>query len=74
MQLYKNLSGQSGVAAFEIGVDFVKVVFHGNPRVYVYSARNITPAKIEHMKQLAAAGRGLATFISQNPDVRAGFS
>lgn len=74
MQPYRNLSGKSGVAAFEIGDDFVKVLFRDNPRIYLYSTPPIAAAKIEQMKGLALVGRGLATFISQNPDVRAGFS
>ncbi|MDT3671625.1 MAG: hypothetical protein ROZ37_14990 [Aromatoleum sp.] len=74
MQRYKNLNGRSGIVAFEIGDDCVKIVFRDNPKVYLYSTRKIPPQKIERMKQLATAGRGLATFISRNPDVRDGYS
>lgn len=74
MQPYKNLSGKSGIVAFEIGDDCVKIRFRDNPKIYLYSTRRIPPRKIERMKQLAAAGRGLATFISRNPDVRDGYS
>ena len=70
MQPYRNLSGKSGVVAFEIGDDFVSVVFQGDPLAYVYSASQIPPAKIARMKALALAGRGLASFISRNADVR----
>lgn len=74
MQPYRNLSGKSGLEAFEIGNDFVKLRFRDNPRIYVYSSHNIAPEKIEQMKRLALSGRGLASFVSRNDDVRDGFS
>lgn len=74
MQRYGNLNGRSGVEAFEIGDDWIKVRFHDNPRVYVYASPRIPRDKIVQMKQLALAGRGLATFISRNPDVRNGYA
>ncbi|WP_332674805.1 hypothetical protein [Aromatoleum sp.] len=69
MKAYRNLSGKSGIVAFEIGDDFVSVVFRDDPLPYVYSASQIPPAKIAQMKALALAGRGLASFISRNADV-----
>lgn len=73
MEPYKNLSEKSGVIAFEIGADFVKVQYKNNPRIYLYSHRKINPHKIELMKELATSGRGLATYITQNRDVHDGF-
>lgn len=70
MQPYGNLSGRSGIVAYEIGDDFISVLFHGDRLPYVYSASLIPPPKIEQMKALALAGRGLASFISRNADVR----
>lgn len=72
MESYKNLSGQSGVIAYEIGVDSIKVKFRSQ-KTYTYSKQKINSSKIEDMKRLAIEGRGLATFISQNPDVRDNF-
>lgn len=74
MQRYRNLNGKSGIVAFEIGDDCVKIVFRDNSKVYLYSTRKIPAEKIERMKQLATSGRGLTTFISRNPDVRDGYS
>lgn len=65
-------SAQSGVMAYQIGDDFIRIQFR-NQRVYTYSSKRISPDKIEHMKQLAVAGHGLNSFINQNPDVRHGF-
>ena len=73
MESYKNLSGKSGVFAFEIGTDRIKVKFNNNPEIYVYSTRLISSNKIEQMKTLAVSGEGLGTFINQNADVRKSF-
>lgn len=73
METYKNLSGNSSVAAYEIGADQIKVKFNTYPKIYTYSTRRISQTKIEQMKALAIAGRGLGTFISQNRDVYDGY-
>ena len=62
MERYKNLSGESGVVAYEIDSDSIKVEFEdGGLYLYTYASTGIT--KIEKMKALASSGRGLATFI-----------
>lgn len=73
MEPYLDLSGRSGVVAFQIGESYIKIQFRNNRRVYVYSSRRINSDKIEHMKRLAVSGAGLNTFINQNSDVRYGF-
>ncbi|WP_243324177.1 hypothetical protein [Geothrix sp. SG200] len=65
-------SDRSGVEAFQIGEEFIKIRFR-NKRVYTYSTKRIHPSKIDQMKALASEGRGLNTFVNQNPDVRHGF-
>jgi hypothetical protein len=62
---YANLSGISGVTAYDSGKDFIIIKFiNGDSYVYDYSA----PGKlhVENMKRLASEGRGLSTYISQN--------
>lgn len=73
METYKNLGGKSGVAAYEIGTDHIKVQFKNTPKTYTYSTRQISRVKIEQMKALAMAGSGLGTFINQNRDVHDGY-
>ena len=73
MEPYKNLGGNSGVAAYEIGSDHIKVQFKHGAKIYIYSTRQISASKIEQMKDLAIAGRGLGTFINQNRDVHDGY-
>lgn len=63
MELYKNLSGQSGVHMYEIGEDYVRVKFHRTARIYIYSCFRAGLRNVEHMKQLARAGMGLNSFI-----------
>jgi hypothetical protein len=61
---YKNLDGDSGVFAYEIGPDFIRVQFTGGV-VYLYSNKVTGRKNVEHMKGLALLGRGLSTFISR---------
>lgn len=64
MEQYQNLGGDSGVAAYELGDDFIKVQFRTG-RVYLYNYQSAGSAAIEHMKELARAGRGLNSYISR---------
>jgi hypothetical protein len=61
---YKNLSGNSGVRAFEIGKDFIDVVFHDGG-VYRYTDRSAGIEAVDEMIKLAIEGRGLSAFISR---------
>jgi len=65
MQLYKNLSGNSGVVAFNIGDCHIDIEFKGSQR-YRYDYETPGRQEVETMKSLAMNGKGLATFISQN--------
>ncbi len=62
MERYKNLGGNSGVAAFEIGPDFIRVKFHDGT-VYLYTYASAGSRNIERMKRLARNGQGLNSFI-----------
>lgn len=63
MKRYKNLGGDSGVVAYEIGSDFIKVQF-SDGSVYRYTYASAGSHNIEHMKQLAENGHGLNSFIN----------
>jgi hypothetical protein len=73
MQPYLDLSGTSGIRAFDPGPDFIDVQFHGREKPYRYSYRGVGREHVEHMKKLAAAGRGLGTYINQHPEVKNGY-
>lgn len=64
MEPYRNLSGQSGVIAYELGLDHIRVQFE-NGCVYTYDYHSTGRSHVEQMKRLATAGRGLSSFISQ---------
>ena len=62
MQPYANLGGGSNAVGYEIGVDWIRVLF-GDGSIYRYTYQSAGASNIEHMKQLAAAGQGLNSFI-----------
>jgi hypothetical protein len=70
MERYRNLGGSSGVVAYEIAADAITVQFDDGWK-YLYSRRSAGAANVAQMCKLAAAGRGLCTFISQS--VRKGY-
>jgi len=63
MERYKNLSGQSGVAAYEVSPDSIKVQFKDG-HVYLYTYASAGSGNVEHMKSLAITGSGLNSFIN----------
>ena len=65
MTTYKNLSGESGVVAYEITSEGIRVQFIGGD-VYYYSNDKPGQEHVDNMKELAEKGLGLATYISQN--------
>jgi hypothetical protein len=73
MERYRNLSGDSGVDAYELGDDFIKVRFKPGV-VYWYTAASIGARHLAVLKRLAQRGRGLGTYISQHPDVKGGYA
>lgn len=71
MQAYKNTARNSGVTAFENGPDFIRVRFRGGI-TYLYTYQSAGKSKVEKMKKLALAGRGLSTYIST--EVKEGYA
>lgn len=65
MTPYKNLSGDSGVVAYEIRSSAIHVQFKRGP-IYVYN--DVVPGHdhVEEMKRLALKGEGLSTYISKH--------
>ena len=63
MQPYRNLNGDSGVAAYEMAPEAIVVRFRGGA-TYLYTYAVTGRREVEEMKARALAGRGLSTFIS----------
>lgn len=72
MQPYRDVSGKSGILAYEVSTDSIRVRFRSGD-VYEYSYESAGHRHVEAMKKLASEGRGLATYISQHADVRNGY-
>ena len=65
MTPYKSKSGKaSGASAYEIGDDYIKVVFKG--KTYNYTERQNSKKTIDLLKELAQQQLGLSTYISRN--------
>lgn len=64
MKKYRRLAGDSGVLAYQIDAEAIKVKFIDG-KVYTYSHASAGRMHVEQMKALAEAGRGLSTYISK---------
>jgi hypothetical protein len=64
MERYRNLSGRSGVVAYEVHAMAIVVRFADGGE-YVYTYDRPGERHVEAMKALARDGRGLATYINR---------
>ena len=64
MEIYKDIDGDSGVAAYENGENFIRVKFKDGS-IYLYTYASTGQGDIEHMKSLAIAGDGLNSYINK---------
>ena len=65
MQRYGNQGRESGVVAYDIDAGRIIVQFRNGDR-YLYTEDSAGAANIAKMQELARAGRGLSSFISQH--------
>ena len=65
MRPYLNRSGDSGVLAYEVRADSIIVRFV-ETGTYRYDYERPGKTHVERMKELARAGQGLATYITQH--------
>ena len=70
MKRYGNRHGNSGIAAYETGPDFIRIRFTSGS-VYLYTYDSADEDDIEEMKELAKEGEGLTRFIN---DFRPGYA
>jgi len=64
MERYRNLGGDSNVAAFEIGNGSITVEFNDGSQ-YLYTNESAGPGSIAEMHRLARAGQGLNSYIGR---------
>ena len=65
MERYGNRGGDSGVSAYEIGSDYIRVRFSSGS-TYTYSYRKAGQRHVDAMKRLAINGSGLNSYINSN--------
>jgi hypothetical protein len=65
VEKYKDLNGNSGISAFEIGRDYIMIEFKDGGR-YLYNYSQPGIREVEEMKKYTLKGRELATYINQN--------
>lgn len=66
MERYRNLGGDSGVIAFEIGDGSITVQFKdGKHRHYLYTVASTGARDVAELQKLAQAGRGLNSYITR---------
>ena len=63
MQRCANRGGDSNVAAFEYGTDFIRVEFNDGS-IYRYTNASAGASNIQRMQQLTDQGVGLNSFIN----------
>lgn len=64
MEEYRSLNGRSGVACYRIGEDSIAVGFRdGSFRLYDWASAGRDA--VERMKELAASGKGLNSYIER---------
>ncbi len=73
MKAYRDIDGDSGIAAYDYGDDWIKVKFNGG-LTYEYKTSKIGQVHITAMKTLADASEGLNSYIMRNPTVKNGWS
>lgn len=69
---YRDIDRDSGVEAYDVGADYIIVQFkEGKTKFYKYTNSSAGAASIQRMKDLAANGEGLNSFIMKN--VKSGY-
>ena len=64
MTKYRNLSGDSNVAYFVLGIESITIQFNDGG-TYLYTSQSAGTANLATMISLASAGRGLNSFINR---------
>lgn len=72
MKAYRDINGDSGIAAYEYSEKSIRVQFKSR-KIYEYPESNIGIAHLNTMKRLADLGDGLNAYINTNNQVKTGF-
>lgn len=61
---YRNLNNNSGVAAYDTGVDWFLIKFNDSS-LYLYTTKSTTIEHINYMRTLAREGKGLNSYVNR---------
>jgi hypothetical protein len=61
---YKDINGNSGIAAYEAGSNFIIIRFKDGA-TYLYNYTQPGKQHVDEMLRLAATGKGLTTYINK---------
>jgi len=61
---YRNLNNNSGVAAYDTGVDWFLIKFNDSS-LYLYTTKSTTKEHINYMRILAREGKGLNSYVNR---------
>ena len=64
MTPYSNKGGNSGIAAYELGDDYIRVMFKSRS-VYLYDHIRPGSNAVSKMQALAVSGQGLNSYINK---------
>lgn len=64
MYTYKDVGGNSGITAYDSGVDWFMIRFKDGS-LYLYTKQSTTPERIEYMRELALQGKGLNSYVTR---------
>lgn len=62
MQKYKDKDNDSGIVAYEIGDDYIRVEYESGD-IFTYNYEKAGKQRVEKMKELAKKGEGLNAYI-----------
>ena len=65
MQRYSDIDRDSGVIAYEYGIDYIRIQF-SDQSIYLYTYGSAGQHHIEAMKTLADRGDGLNAYINEH--------
>jgi hypothetical protein len=60
---YLNINRKSNVLAYEIGNDYIRVIFNKTDAIYTYNSQMPGHSHVEQMKLFARRGIGLNSYI-----------
>jgi hypothetical protein len=65
MEPYKDIGGDSGISAFELGRGTITIRF-SDGGIYLYDGNRPGAAHVARMQALAVAGNGLNTYVNRH--------